>query len=89
MSEKLTSEQVREAIEKRFDFDVWVPAERWQAITDELNAERHVETCENMSVDETKQFYCSECECTVDTPLLWGVVNFCPDCGCKVVDNAD
>ena len=35
----LTAEQVREAIEKRFDFDVWVPKERWQAIADELNAE--------------------------------------------------
>lgn len=35
----LTAEQVREAIEKRFDFDVWVPPERWQAIADELNAE--------------------------------------------------
>ena len=35
---KLTAEQVREAIEKRFDFDVWVPKERWQAIADELNA---------------------------------------------------
>ena len=34
----LTAEQVREAIEKRFDFDVWVPNERWQAIADELNA---------------------------------------------------
>ena len=35
----LTAEQVREAIEKRFDFDVWVPPARWQAIADELNAE--------------------------------------------------
>ncbi len=35
----LTAEQVREAIEKRFDFDVWVPADRWQAIANELNAE--------------------------------------------------
>lgn len=34
----LTAKQVREAIEKRFDFDVWVPNGRWQAITDELNA---------------------------------------------------
>ena len=34
----LTAEQVREAIEKRFDFYVWVPNERWQAIADELNA---------------------------------------------------
>ena len=36
----LTAEQVREAIEKRFVFDVWVPNERWQAIADELNAGR-------------------------------------------------
>lgn len=35
----LTAEQVREAIESRFDFDVWVPPARWQAIADELNAE--------------------------------------------------
>lgn len=42
----LTAEQVREAIEKRFDFDVWVPAERWQAIADELNAELGSGTCE-------------------------------------------
>lgn len=34
----LTAEQVEKAIEKRFDFDVWVPKERWQAIADELNA---------------------------------------------------
>ena len=34
----LTAEQVREAIEKRFGFGVWVPAELWQAIADELNA---------------------------------------------------
>ena len=42
----LTAEQVREAIEKRFDFDVWVPPERWQAIADELNAELGSGTCE-------------------------------------------
>jgi DNA-directed RNA polymerase subunit RPC12/RpoP len=34
----LTAEQVRKSIESRFDFDVWVPKERWQAIADELNA---------------------------------------------------
>ena len=35
---KLTAEQVRESIESRFEFDVWVPKERWQVIADELNA---------------------------------------------------
>ena len=35
---KLTAEQVRGAIERRFGFDVWVPPKRWQAIADELNA---------------------------------------------------
>ena len=38
MSGKLTAEQVRKAIESRFDFDIWVPNERWKAIADELNA---------------------------------------------------
>lgn len=35
----LTAERVRWAFEKRFDFNVWVPPARWQAIADELNAE--------------------------------------------------
>ena len=35
---KVTAEQVRKAIEKRFDIDLWVPKERWQAIADELNS---------------------------------------------------
>lgn len=41
----LTAEQVREAIEKRFDFDVWVPLARWQAIADELNELGSSGTC--------------------------------------------
>lgn len=39
MRDMLTAEQVHKAIEKRFDFDVWVPPARWQAIADELNSE--------------------------------------------------
>lgn len=42
----LTAEQVRKAIESRFDFDVWVPPARWQAIADELNAELGSENAE-------------------------------------------
>lgn len=65
----LTAEQVREAIEKRFDFDVWVPPERWQAIADELNAEIGG-TCENASELNTDgvagyHFTCSECGLSV------------------------
>lgn len=47
-----------------------------------IRAER---TCHDASVDSSTQFYCSECECTVDVPLLWGEINYCPDCGAKVV----
>ena len=36
---KITAQQVQEAIERRFDFDVWVPYIRYQYIADELNAE--------------------------------------------------
>lgn len=41
-------------------------------------------TCHDRSVDSSEQFYCSECECTVDKPLLWGELNYCPGCGRKV-----
>jgi len=41
-------------------------------------------TCRDVSVDSSTQFYCSECECTVDMPILWGAVNYCPNCGAKV-----
>lgn len=43
-------------------------------------------TCRDISVDSSTQFYCSECECTVGIPILWGVVNYCPNCGAKVVE---
>lgn len=42
-------------------------------------------TCRDVSVDSSTQFYCSECECTVDVPLLWGEINFCPNCGARVI----
>lgn len=45
---------------------------------------RMEQTCSNVSVDTSSQFYCSECECTVEVPLLWGEINFCPNCGKKV-----
>lgn len=41
-------------------------------------------TCRDASVDSSTQFYCSLCECTVDVPLLWGEINYCPNCGAKV-----
>lgn len=41
-------------------------------------------TCRDVSVDSSTQFYCSECECTVEAPLLWGEINYCPNCGRKV-----
>ena len=44
-----------------------------------------VRECRDASLDRSTQFYCSECECTVDVPLLWGVVDYCPGCGAKVV----
>lgn len=43
-------------------------------------------TCRDASVDSSVQFYCSECECTVDVPILWGAVNYCPNCGSRVVE---
>ena len=43
-------------------------------------------TCYDASVDSSAQFYCSACECTVDVPLLWGAVNYCPNCGAKVIE---
>jgi len=42
-------------------------------------------TCCDASVDSSTQFYCSACECTVDVPLLWGELNYCPNCGAKVI----
>ena len=46
---------------------------------------RHVETCHDASLECESQFICSLCECTVDVPLLWGEVNYCPNCGAKVL----
>lgn len=67
----LTAEQVRKAIEKRFDFDVWVPAERWQAIADELNVTLESGECEPkwtlQGKTQTQEFWrcgcgnCGEC----------------------------
>lgn len=66
MNKKLTAEQVREAIEKRFEFDVWVPAERWQAIADELNMKLGSEVCELNWIlqfkTNTQEFW--RCECS-------------------------
>lgn len=84
----LTAEQVREAIEKRFDFDVWVPPARWQAIADELNA-RAERTCHN--THENRWFKCSACGYGF-TDLYAedeGDINeqprYCPNCGAKVI----
>lgn len=89
----LTAEQVREAIEKRFDFDVWVPAERWQAIADELNAEIggtcEMEIKDNMAESEgtgAVWLECSSCHWQIEffhTKWLEHV-KFCPECGRKI-----
>ena len=44
--------------------------------------------CYDVSVDES-QFICSKCECTVEIPMLWGVLNHCPDCGAKVMSDGE
>lgn len=41
-------------------------------------------TCMDISADDS-QFMCSECECTVVIPILWGQVIYCPDCGRKII----
>ena len=41
-------------------------------------------TCRDASLDKSTQFYCSVCECTVDMPLLWGDLKYCPGCGARV-----
>ena len=90
----LTAKQVSEAIEKCFDFDVWVPSERGQAIADELNAERHVETCRitasstnGLCSDNPRRYFELSCGHSftingLDAPVA------CAVCG-KVVKNAD
>ena len=45
-----------------------------------------VRECHDVSLDKSTQFYCSICECTVDVPLLWGSLKYCPHCGAKVVN---
>ena len=79
----LTAEQVREAIEKRFDFDVWVPPARWQAIADELNAEISSGECEVIQSDNGLK--CSRCgkELPYD-PYADYEGNFCPTCGVRI-----
>ena len=87
MGGTLTAKQVREAIERH---SAWVIGNNrcfhdgaYEEIAAELNA-RAERTCRDASVDSSTQFYCSLCECTVDIPLLWGEVNYCPNCGRKV-----
>ena len=89
----LTAEQVRKVI---FDGSVYASYDgvqyyangiSMQAIADELNAELGSGTCHDISVDSSTQFYCSECECTIEIPLLWGEINYCPNCGKVVRDD--
>ena len=89
----LTAEQVRKVI---FDGSVYASYDgvqyyangiSMQAIADELNAELGSGTCHDLSVDSSTQFYCSECECTIGVPLLWGEINYCPNCGKVVRDD--
>ena len=87
----LTVEQVREAIEKRFDFDVWVPAERWQAIADELNATVGNGTCHMDFIDEYERPSGDEdylCECSECGSQMWEPAHdlplYCRKCGKKV-----
>ena len=63
----------------------------WQAIADELNAERSGGECENANKDGYGfRFECSKCgygsittNCRTRNDEL---PNYCPNCGCKVVD---
>ena len=94
----LTAEQVREAIEKRFDFDVWVPAARWQAIADELNGKLKSATCDDLGgidANGEKVFHCSKCGCilslydsegvnTLCTSFIFDYPRFCPECGSRI-----
>ena len=81
----LTAEHVREAIEKRFDFDVWVPSERWQAITDELNAELGSGTCELAYGEDDEGYdgwYCQSCGGWFDALWRDGRLVEPTRCGC-------
>jgi Lar family restriction alleviation protein len=92
----LTAEQVREAIEKRFDFDVWVPKERWRAIADELNAAMGSGTCEMETSweirdelgimdapEDTWGYRCSACGCSFRYDR--GIKpRYCPECRAEV-----
>lgn len=87
---ELTAEQVRKSIESRFDFDVWVPNARWQAIADELNATLGGGECEQILVDCEDGLlppftaYCSACGAE------WGFTpKFCHNCGAKVTGTRD
>ena len=88
----LTAEQVRTSIESRFDFDVWVPNTRWQAIADELNAALCGGECEMEYATEGMKrgwWVCSECGEASDTIKACGgrvPPNFCANCGAKAVE---
>lgn len=58
-------------------------ARKLEAEMEKAKADR---TCRDVSLDRSTQFYCSECECTVEVPLLFGTLAYCPGCGRKVVD---
>ena len=80
---KLTAEQVREAIEKRFEFSVLVPKQRWQAIADALNATLGGGECE--VVQGKKGPKCSKCGKELpEDPYSDYEGNFCPTCGARI-----
>ena len=64
----------------------YVETEYFDAKDDAISAwnTRAERTCRDISLDRSTQFYCSECECTVEVPLLFGTLNYCPNCGRKV-----
>ena len=78
---KLTAEQVRTSIESRFEFDLWVPNARWQAIADELNAELGG-TCK-LIYDDEGVLSCSRCGRHVSM-IIASEDNFCSGCGRRI-----
>lgn len=111
----LTAEQVREAV---MSADRWekpmsntgltnthliIRDDGWQAIADELNADRHVETCHIVTTWcdsdylNDVNYRCSECGGLIvvdernpdDYFEIISHANYCCNCGAKVVDNAD